>query len=163
MKVLMLGNYNINNYSRGRIIYEGLKENHIPTKIYLPNKKRYFKLAKKILRKDFGILIVTGKFVLMLSWLLKPIHRKKIIFDVFISDYENLVIDRKIVNPRSVKAKILYLGDKIACKLADHNILDTKEHIEYFHKMYGFLSSGSCSPRAFLQMIGRIRKLEKSV
>ncbi len=33
--------------------------------------------------------------------------------------------------------------------------------IEHFHKMYCFLSGGSCSPRSFLQMIGRIRILEE--
>ncbi len=32
---------------------------------------------------------------------------------------------------------------------------------EHFHKMYCFLSGGSCSPRSFLQMIGRIRILEE--
>jgi glycosyltransferase involved in cell wall biosynthesis len=141
MKILMLGNYDINNYSRGRILYEGLKENNIFTNIYLPKKNRYLRLAKRILKKDFDKLLVTGKFVLALSWILKPFHRKKIIFDVFISDYENLVVDRKVINPKSIKAKFLYLGDKIACKLADYNILDTKEHIEYFHKKFNLKKS----------------------
>ena len=136
MKILMLGNYDINNYSRGRIIYQGLKENNIPTSLYLPKKDRYLRLTKKILKKDFDKLIVTGKYVLMLCWLLKPFHRKKIIFDVFISDYENLVLDRKTTSPHSIKAKLLYLGDKITCNLADHNILDTKQHIKYFIKKF---------------------------
>mgnify|MGYP001617850001 CR=1 FL=1 len=30
----------------------------------------------------------------------------------------------------------------------------------HFHKMYCFLSNGSCSPRSFMQMIGRIRILD---
>jgi glycosyltransferase involved in cell wall biosynthesis len=132
-RVLMLGVYNIEDYSRGRILYKGLKANNVKTSIFLArNKNKYLKIFKRILRKDFEILLVTGKFVLVLSWLLKFLHKKKIIFDAFISDYDNLVNDRKLIKKNSLKAKLLWLGDKYSCKLADKTILDTKEHINYF-------------------------------
>ncbi|MBS3172162.1 glycosyltransferase [Candidatus Woesearchaeota archaeon] len=132
MKILMLGVYNIEDYSRGRVLYKGLKLNNVETNIFTPKKNKYFQIIKRILKKDFDFLIVTGKIVLFYSWLLKPIHRKKIIFDVFISDYENLVIDRKIIKEKSMKSKLLKFIDKMSCKLADHCILDTQEHISYF-------------------------------
>lgn len=137
MKILMLGVYDINFYSRGRIFYKGLKSNSINTSIYLPKGKlKYLKLIKRILKRDFDKIIVTGKFVLITSWLTKPIHRKKIIFDVFISDYENLVLDRKKVKKNTIKAKLLKMGDKVSCLLSNHNILDTNEHIAYFCKEF---------------------------
>ena len=132
MNVLMLGNYKIKNYSRGRILYKGLIKNNINASIFLPKKNRYLKLTKKILKKDYDILLVTGKPVLFLSWLLKPIHQKKIIFDMFISDYDNLINDRKLVKKNSIKAKILWLIDKYSCSLTDKIILDTNKHINYF-------------------------------
>jgi hypothetical protein len=33
-------------------------------------------------------------------------------------------------------------------------------NINYFHRMYCFISPNTCSPRAFLQMVGRIRQIE---
>tara|TARA_Y100000310_G_C20684541_1_gene818124 strand:+ start:812 stop:1864 length:1053 start_codon:yes stop_codon:yes gene_type:complete len=136
MKVLMLGNYDINEYSRGRILYKGLKRNNVKTSIFLPINNKYFKLTKRILKKDYDVLLVTGKPVLFLSWLLKPFHRKKILFDMFISDYDNLVNDRKLIKKNSIKAKLLWLIDKYSCNLSDKIILDTNEHIKYFVKEF---------------------------
>ena len=95
------------------------------------------KIAKRILKKNYDVLLVNGKFVLLVAWLLKLIHRKQIVFDVFISDYDNLVNDRKIVNKNSLKSRVLWLGDKYSCKLSDRIILDTDNHIDYFVKEFG--------------------------
>ena len=132
----MLGNYNLKDYSRGRILYKGLKKNKVHTSIFLIKKNKYLNLIKRILKKDYDILLVTGKPILLLSWILKPIHRKKIIFDMFISDYDNLVNDRKIIKQNSIKAKLIWAIDKYSCKLANKIILDTNEHINYFIKEF---------------------------
>lgn len=136
MKILMLGVYNLEDYSRGRVLYKGLKLNNIDIDILNPKKNKYPNIIKRLLKKDYDILIVTGKIVLLCSWLLKIIHRKKIIFDVFISDYENLVLDRKVIKENSLKAKLLRYIDRTSCKLANHCILDTQEHIDYFCKEF---------------------------
>jgi glycosyltransferase involved in cell wall biosynthesis len=136
MKVLMLGEYDINTYSRGRVLYKGLKKTKTDVNIFLPKKNKNLRVFKRLMKKDFNVILATGKKILLLAWLLKPIHKKKIIFDVFISDYENLVIDRKIVNPNSIKSKLLWFGDKFSCNISDHNILDTQEHIQYFCKEF---------------------------
>jgi glycosyltransferase involved in cell wall biosynthesis len=134
----MLGVYNIDGYSRGRILFKGLKANNVNVKNYLPTGiLKYPKLLFRILKKDYDVLLVTGKLVLLTSWLLKWWHRKPIVFDVFISDYDTLVIDRKLVKPNSMKAKLLWWGDKLSCKISNYLIHDTKQHIEYFGKEFG--------------------------
>lgn len=130
----MLGNYDLEVYSRARVLYNGLKENNIEVDVF--TSKSYSKITERLLKRNFDFLIVTGKAPLFISWLLKLIHRKKIIFDVFISDYENLVKDRKIIKENSLKAKFLWQIDKLACKISDHNVLDTQEHINYFCKEF---------------------------
>ncbi len=128
----MLGVYDINGYARGRILWKGLQSQKIPVDIVLPKTRKYLAIAKRLLKKDFDIILATGKLVLLTAWLMKWWHRKPIVFDVFISDYDTMVIDRKLVKPGSLKAKLLWFGDRWSCKIADHIIHDTEEHIDYF-------------------------------
>ena len=142
MKILMLGTYDLNEYSRGRILYKGLLKNNVKVSLFLPKGKlKYFKLARRLLKKDYNIILVNGKLNLILCKILKPFHRRPIVFDVFISDYDSLVKDRKLVKENSFKARILWLLDKYTCKWADFVILDTKAHIKYFVKEFGLKTS----------------------
>lgn len=138
MKILMLGIYDIKKYSRGRIIFNGLKKNMIETEIFLPRGAlKYLKILGKLLLCKEDVIIVTGKIVFLLSKLLQFFHRKKIIFDVFISDFDNLVKDRKLVKEKSLYSKLLWLSDKYSCLISDLVILDTNDHIKYFIKEFG--------------------------
>lgn len=125
--------YDLANYSRARVMLKGLQKNDVPVDILLgKGAEGYGAIALRLLRKDFSVVIVNGKFVLLVSWLLKWWHQKPIAFDAFISDYDTLVVDRKLVPAHSLKAQLLWWGDKFGCLLADHVILDTPEHIDYF-------------------------------
>jgi glycosyltransferase involved in cell wall biosynthesis len=133
-KVLMVGSYKLEEYSRGRILYKGLIKNNVETEMFLH--KNYFSLIKRLMKVDFDVVIVNGKFNLVFSWIMKIIHKKKIIFDMFISDYDNLVNDRKLVKKNSLKAKLIWLGDKYSCSIADKILLETLEHIKYFAREF---------------------------
>jgi len=138
IKVLYIGNFNINTYPRGRVIYKGLLKNNVSVDLILTNNVfGYLNIFKKLIEKNYDIVLCTGKPVFLLSCILKVWHRKKIIFDVFISDYENLVLNRKTVKKNSVFAKILFFLDKHCCEWADKNILDTDKHINYFSETFG--------------------------
>ena len=63
-------------------------------------------------------------------------RRKKIIFDAFISLYDTMVSDRKMLKETSFFSKIVFWLDKLSCWLADTVILDTNAHIDFFHKTF---------------------------
>lgn len=137
MKVLMLGVYDVKSYSRGRILWKGLLANNVAVDLVLKTGPfKYFELAKRMFRKNYDVILSTGKLTLLAAWLLKWWHRRPIVFDTFISDYDTLVLDRKLVKLNSIKAKLLWWGDKLAPKLAAKSFLDTNAHREYFTRLF---------------------------
>ncbi|MEA2112505.1 MAG: glycosyltransferase [Patescibacteria group bacterium] len=129
------------NYSRNRVLIQGLKENDVKViecRTELKGIKKYFDLIRRHwkIRKDYDVL-----FVAFPGWhsavLAKFLTRKSIIFDAFVSIYDSTVFDRKNTKKGSLKAKYFWFMDKLSCKLADKVILDTNEHIKYFVEEFG--------------------------
>lgn len=80
----------------------------------------------------FGHLdILFAKFFSILT-----LRRKKIVFDVFLSLYDSMVIDRKIIKNGAFLARGIYWLDRTSCSLADLIILDTYAHIDFFHNTF---------------------------
>lgn len=141
MKVLCFGSYNLG-YPRNRIILKGLKKNKIEvieckdmTPIFL---LRYLKLIKKY-RSDYDAMITCylGHANVPPARMLTKLIKKPLIFDAFISLYDTYVFDRKLVKENSLKSKLYFYSDKLACMLSDVVLLDTNEHINYFHEKFG--------------------------
>ncbi len=59
------------------------------------------------------------------------------VFDPLTSRWENAVIDRRAVAPRSIRATRYRLNDSVACRLADLVLLDTQAHIDFFCEEFG--------------------------
>jgi len=142
LKVLYVGNFDSERYTRGRVLYKGLLRNNVNVNLVLGNNlKGYFHIAKTILKRDYDIILATGKPTVLISLFLRMFHRKKIVFDAFISDYENLVLNRKLVKKHTIKSKLIWLLDKYSCKFSDLTLLDTLGHVEYFCKEYNLKNS----------------------
>lgn len=62
--------------------------------------------------------------------------RQPIIFDVFISLYDSICLERRVVSPDSLLGKIIFLCDKVACQLSDVVIVDTATHAAWFTKTF---------------------------
>jgi len=62
----------------------------------------------------------------------------KLYLDAFISIYDTVINDRKLVNKKSVVAKLLYCIEWMATRAADATFLDTESHSNYFSALYGF-------------------------
>jgi len=133
--ILMTGKYKPWTYTRGATLLQGLEDNNINVKQCV-GPKRYYRRLLKELKKPFDFVIVSGILELLLVKILQPLHKKPIIFDVFISRYNTEVEDRKRVSKYSPKAFILYLLDYLSCKIADKKFLDTKAHVNYFKNKY---------------------------
>jgi glycosyltransferase involved in cell wall biosynthesis len=64
-------------------------------------------------------------------------REKSIVFDAFISLFDSMVTDRKMLKDGSFFSRLVFWLDKIACRSADIVILDTNAHIDFFHHTFG--------------------------
>lgn len=141
MTVCYFGDFNPL-YSRNRVLIKGLRENGIKVLICQQDFKsrgKYLKLAGKLktLESKFDFLIVgysDNRFMVPLA---KLLTRKPVVWDAFYSLYDSWVFDRKLVSPKSLKAKYYWFLDWLNCKLADKILLDTSANIGYFVDDFG--------------------------
>lgn len=141
--VLYFGSYDPD-YSRNRIIKKGLEANGI--RVFEARASglvfaRYFKLLFIFLRvqKQIKAIIIgfPGHYDVFLAFVLGSLFGKKVYYDIFASTYETYVIDRKIISKKSPRSGFYYILDWLGLKLADHVIIDTKAHGEFYKRCYG--------------------------
>ena len=164
MKVCYFGTYDVEQ-SRNNVIIQGLRQNGVEVvecharlwrgtadKIrsavgglfnpgllcralgsYLRLVKRYAKIG------DYDVMVVgySGHFDLFLAKLLTTFSGKPLVFDALVSLTETIVEDRGLVPRGSLLARLVYLADKYACRLADLVLLDTEAHFQHFHRDLG--------------------------
>ncbi len=136
VKICYFGIYN-SEYSRNKVIINGLRENEVKVKECKEKPKGFLKnwrLFRKLQREDYDMIIVgfPGQTVVWLAKLFSLFNRKKVVFDAFFSIYDFNVFDRKLCSEKSFKARYYWFLDWFSCKLADKILLDTQEHINYF-------------------------------
>jgi glycosyltransferase involved in cell wall biosynthesis len=71
--------------------------------------------------------------------LLRPfarLRRARIVYDVFISAYDTIVSDRKLLRRNSLFARIIYRMERIALRMADLVIMDTQRHADFIRRLY---------------------------
>ena len=135
-RVLMLGTYLLDTYGRGKVLQEGLKANGYEVEVYSPHGLlKYAKLKWRLLRRDYDAIIATGHKVFLLSRLLA--FGKPVLFDIFISAYDTIVLDRKLVKPGSLKARYIWLADKWMCRLAEQILTINDAYSDFFVKEFG--------------------------
>jgi glycosyltransferase involved in cell wall biosynthesis len=85
----------------------------------------------KLLKRDTDLVVVGfyGHFLMLLVGL---VARRPILFDAFVSTFDTLSQDRQQFAPGSLLGKISFWLDQTACRLADHVLLDTPAHADYF-------------------------------
>ncbi len=80
--------------------------------------------------KSYDLFFISGLPQLIVPFILfKP--EKLVVIDFFISLYDTMVLDRKVVSAQSLLAKILKWLDKRAISRADLVIVDTEAHGNY--------------------------------
>lgn len=138
MTICYFGIYD-NQYPRNRNIIKGLKDNNVEIIEIIdktPGIKKFWKLFKKHwqIRKKYDLMIVgfPGQIIVPFA---KLISRKMVIFDLHVSYYDSIIIERKNYKPGTFKAYYFYFLDWLSCRIADKILLDTKEHIEYVSRL----------------------------
>jgi glycosyltransferase involved in cell wall biosynthesis len=100
-----------------------------------------FKLFISALRRmhvGFDVILVgyPGSLAIPCAKFLSRIFNKPVVFDAFLSLYDTYVYDRQITSENSLGARLWYLLDKYSCDQSDLVLLDTNQHIEYFHRTF---------------------------
>ena len=99
--------------------------------------------ARRLLRQRYDLVVVGfyGHLVLaLLRPLLQhrwPFRRPPLLFDAFVSNYDTLCFDRQHFSPTSLPGRVAFRLDQSNCQLADHILLDTTQHVDYFVETFG--------------------------
>lgn len=130
-------------YIRTSQIKRILEENTESFKVYSSDKNNPFTRAldlrirlKSIDFEDADIVIIGFLPQLIWSSVVRHISEKKIIAEMFLSLYDTIVFDRKLVLKKGMLAHICKLLDKKVVKEADLIITDTRADSEYFAKEF---------------------------
>ena len=131
-------------YIRTAQIKRILEENAESFTVYSSDKNNPFTRALDIRERlrsiDFenADVVIVG-FLPQLIWrnVIKRIPQKPIIAEMFLSLYDTIVFDRKLVARTGIIARISKALDKRVVKEADLIVTDTKADSEYFAKEFG--------------------------
>lgn len=93
---------------------------------------RYIRLPKH----DAVVVSYLGHIDVIILWPFAKLRGVPIIWDAFLSLYNTVVEDRKLIGPQNPLSFILYAWEWLACRAADKVILDTQAHANYFVNRY---------------------------
>lgn len=91
----------------------------------------------RIRRGDAVIVMHPGWFDMIVLAPLARLRRMPMLFNAFISLYDTVVSDRKLVSPTSLLGKLLRVVDRLSLRLASRVLADTPCHAEYFVELAG--------------------------
>lgn len=92
---------------------------------------------------DMVLVSYPGLLDVLLIKALARLRRVPVVWDVFISAYDTVVMDRSLVTPRSALAKLLWGLEWWAIRAADLVFMDTQTHARRLEKLF-HLPDGSC-------------------
>jgi glycosyltransferase involved in cell wall biosynthesis len=140
MKICYFGDYDPE-YSRNRVFIKSLREagaSVVECRTDSKSAKRYPELIRKLfaLRGEYDVILVgysLSRFVVPLA---KIFGNKPVVWNPLFSLYDSWILDRKLADKKSWKAKYYFWLDRMACLFADGVILDTEESITFFSKTF---------------------------
>jgi len=86
--------------------------------------------------KKYDVIFIGGLPQLIIPVIKLRFPKTVLIIDFFISMYDTLVHDRQVVSPSNPLSRILKTLDRHSLAVADHVIVDTREHASYFSRMF---------------------------
>lgn len=86
---------------------------------------------------DVDVVVVSYMCQLVTPFLNWKLKRKTLAVDFFISLYDSMVNDRKMLGPKNPLARLIRWLDVSSVRYADRIIVDTKTHGDYFCREFG--------------------------
>jgi glycosyltransferase involved in cell wall biosynthesis len=94
---------------------------------------RYVRLP----RHDAVIVGYPGVLDVLVLWPFTRLRRTPLLWDVFLSLYDTIVLDRRLLSPWSPAAWVIYGAEWLAARAATRAFLDTETHAGYFGRLFG--------------------------
>lgn len=88
-------------------------------------------------RPDVFLVLYPGWFDVPVVWLAGRLRGVPLVFDIFISLHDTVVVDRRLVPPGSMVARLCALADRWSCRLAQRVIADTPAHADFHARHTG--------------------------
>ncbi|MEO1253028.1 MAG: glycosyltransferase [Pseudomonadota bacterium] len=85
---------------------------------------------------DVVVVGYMGQFDVLVLCALARLRGKPIVWDAFLSLYDTVVADRRLVSRKSMLARALYAIEWLACRAASRIVLDTRAHAAFFETTY---------------------------
>ena len=163
MRIVYWGTYDLGK-PRNRILLRGLRENDVEVieihadvwsgiedKSGLAGGRRRLGLLLRWLfrypllvarylcapRHDAVMVGYLGQIDVLVLWPFARLRGVPIVWDAFLSLYDTMVADRRMLSPRHPAARGLFALEWLACRVVDRIILDTQAHAEYFAAKFG--------------------------
>jgi glycosyltransferase involved in cell wall biosynthesis len=158
MDVMFWGTYDLAK-PRNRILIQGLLENgisvrecHVDVWSGVEDKSRVSRMAERLRRAlrwlcayprlivkyclapphDVVLVGYLGQLDVILLYPFARLRGVPVVWDAFLSLYDTVIEDRRLIGRRHPLAWALYALEWLACRAADRVILDTQAHADYF-------------------------------
>ena len=92
--------------------------------------------AAMLARRRYDLVFV-GFYGHLIVRTLAPLIRSPLLFDAFLSTYDTLCFDRQLYVPDSRIGRMAFQLDRSTGARADHVLLDTRQHVDYFVNTFG--------------------------
>jgi glycosyltransferase involved in cell wall biosynthesis len=88
-------------------------------------------------RHDVVLVLYLGQLDVLMLWPVARLRGFRVVWDQFISLYDTVVEDRRMVSPRHPLAALLFAWEWLACRLVDKVLIDTEAHAQYVRRTFG--------------------------
>ncbi len=135
-----LNEYGVIVYKCHKSIWEKIEDKSQMTGIlfYLKTLLRWFSAYPPLIYKyfkqpahDVVFIGYLGQLDVLILWPFAKLRGKPVILDVFISLYDSIVFDRRLVGPYNPVAWAIYILEWAAFRAADLVLIDTEAHRQY--------------------------------
>lgn len=104
-----------------------------------PSIRRTWPLVRRALRERFDLVLVSFRAHtdVFAARLVASIRGVPLLFDPLVSRYDERVVDRRSVSPRSALARWYFASDWMALRLATRVLLETETNVAYLAETFG--------------------------
>lgn len=88
-------------------------------------------------RPDAVVVGYPGIIDVLLAWPVVRLRKLPLVWDVFISVYDTVVLDRRLFRKESLKARLLFRLERLGLSCADTPCMDTAAHARRLETLFG--------------------------